>query len=488
MSKKVPKFDDAMESRTRSKKKERNPEYYQLKYRKSFQQLMEEDRKDADENNRLSYADIAAEDSQFPPLSFCAVCGFYSNYICVSCVVVQNFITLTCKYIDGLLQTMELDILILVVNSFLDLIILYILISLKHPRRISAKYDLVCNFFLADLLANVFGARFDPWYSSLFTVESKSYHLFDKYLSLTCLANSILTLTFLNLLSCNGCFQRNPVISISVIWILSIVFFTHSYVNKDRTFWNLLPLAIFSLICVIGEYVKRAISFEYWRRADNVKVAMPLVYIVCNTLIVVSKYHMENEQGNKFAVALFMSINLGKNILLLFFMSRADSRIKDGLLQCFRKKGKSPSVPKLFAGNNDESHLNTNEESSRHHLINQDTNSISSGENPSYMILDLMKGSSPRKHSKIQQSLATPHCSGHLGNSGNPNYTRTTSDTSKSEQPIYNADCHKDNGGNNVSKDCNNVTDSSRNTSTPGHSIRYSAAESNSKVVSDNFT
>lgn len=85
MSKKVPKFDDAIESRTRSKKKERNPEYYQLKYRKTFQQLVEEDRKDAEENNRMSYADIAAEDSQFPPLSFCAVCGFYSNYICVSC-------------------------------------------------------------------------------------------------------------------------------------------------------------------------------------------------------------------------------------------------------------------------------------------------------------------------------------------------------------------------------------------------------------------
>lgn len=85
MSKKVPKFDDNLESRTRSKKKERNPEYYQIKYRKSLQQLVEEDRKEAEENKRTSYADVAAPSDEFPPIHLCAVCGFLSNYICISC-------------------------------------------------------------------------------------------------------------------------------------------------------------------------------------------------------------------------------------------------------------------------------------------------------------------------------------------------------------------------------------------------------------------
>ncbi|XP_022903473.1 zinc finger HIT domain-containing protein 1 [Onthophagus taurus] len=85
MSKKLPKFEDNLESRTRSKKKERNPEYYPLKYRKTFQQLIEDDRKEAEETGRISFGSITVEDSQFPPLSFCAVCGFYGNYICVAC-------------------------------------------------------------------------------------------------------------------------------------------------------------------------------------------------------------------------------------------------------------------------------------------------------------------------------------------------------------------------------------------------------------------
>lgn len=86
MSKKVPKFDDNLESRTRSKKsKERTPEYYQNKYRKSFQQLVEEDRKEAEETGRVSYLDVAAPLSDVPPIYLCAVCGYESNYICVSC-------------------------------------------------------------------------------------------------------------------------------------------------------------------------------------------------------------------------------------------------------------------------------------------------------------------------------------------------------------------------------------------------------------------
>lgn len=85
MSKKIPKFEENLESRTRSKKKERTPEYYQMKYRKNFQQLVEEDRIDAELNKRMSYLDAAAEDSKFPQRHFCAVCGYISTYVCITC-------------------------------------------------------------------------------------------------------------------------------------------------------------------------------------------------------------------------------------------------------------------------------------------------------------------------------------------------------------------------------------------------------------------
>ncbi|RZB40923.1 zf-HIT domain containing protein [Asbolus verrucosus] len=86
MSKKIPKFEDNLEHRsTRTKKKERTAEYYQTKFRKNFQQLVDEDRVEADMTGRVSYIDIAAEESKLPPRHFCAVCGFFGHYSCVSC-------------------------------------------------------------------------------------------------------------------------------------------------------------------------------------------------------------------------------------------------------------------------------------------------------------------------------------------------------------------------------------------------------------------
>lgn len=88
MSKKIPKFDDNLEQQqrtTRTKKKERTPDYYQNKFRKNFQQLVEEDRVEAKENKRLTYMDIQCEESDMPPRHFCAVCGFLGQYSCLSC-------------------------------------------------------------------------------------------------------------------------------------------------------------------------------------------------------------------------------------------------------------------------------------------------------------------------------------------------------------------------------------------------------------------
>lgn len=86
MSKKVPKFQDSSETgggRTRKARKVRAADYYKNKYRKTFSQLVEEDkmtRPDAE-----SYCGIQAPPSKFPDRHFCAVCGFPSPYTCTSC-------------------------------------------------------------------------------------------------------------------------------------------------------------------------------------------------------------------------------------------------------------------------------------------------------------------------------------------------------------------------------------------------------------------
>ncbi|XP_018323077.1 zinc finger HIT domain-containing protein 1 [Agrilus planipennis] len=85
MSKKIPKFDENLETRTRSRKKEKNPEYYQAKFRKHILQLLEEDRMEAEITGRYSYQDLVAEDTDHPARHFCAVCGFFSQYVCLAC-------------------------------------------------------------------------------------------------------------------------------------------------------------------------------------------------------------------------------------------------------------------------------------------------------------------------------------------------------------------------------------------------------------------
>ncbi|KAK4874045.1 hypothetical protein RN001_013405 [Aquatica leii] len=85
MSKKIPKFDENLETRTRSKRKEKSADYYQMKFRKHFLQLLEEDRVEAEVTRRYSYMDMASEDTTMPYRHFCAVCGFFSPYVCLTC-------------------------------------------------------------------------------------------------------------------------------------------------------------------------------------------------------------------------------------------------------------------------------------------------------------------------------------------------------------------------------------------------------------------
>lgn len=83
MSKKVPKFQDNLEPTKAKKNKRKSYEYFKAKYRKTFQQLLEEDKVfRPDEPN---YGSVEAKPSRFPERRFCAVCGFPSNYTCTAC-------------------------------------------------------------------------------------------------------------------------------------------------------------------------------------------------------------------------------------------------------------------------------------------------------------------------------------------------------------------------------------------------------------------
>uniref|UniRef100_A0A1B6C4W7 HIT-type domain-containing protein n=1 Tax=Clastoptera arizonana TaxID=38151 RepID=A0A1B6C4W7_9HEMI len=82
MSKKVPKFQETLESRGR-KKKTKSAEYFKQRFRKTLAQLVEEDR--TYNPDGPNYMSAQAMPSQFPERHFCAVCGFPSNYTCIPC-------------------------------------------------------------------------------------------------------------------------------------------------------------------------------------------------------------------------------------------------------------------------------------------------------------------------------------------------------------------------------------------------------------------
>lgn len=57
--------------------------HFFYRYRKSFAQLLEEEQGNHPEPP--NYVSALVEASQFPERHFCAVCGFPSNYTCLSC-------------------------------------------------------------------------------------------------------------------------------------------------------------------------------------------------------------------------------------------------------------------------------------------------------------------------------------------------------------------------------------------------------------------
>jgi len=81
MSKKVPKFQETLESR--KKKSKRTQEWFKMRFRKNFAQLLEESR--SYRPDPPNYQSALAPPSKFPERHFCAVCGFPSSYTCVQC-------------------------------------------------------------------------------------------------------------------------------------------------------------------------------------------------------------------------------------------------------------------------------------------------------------------------------------------------------------------------------------------------------------------
>jgi len=80
---KVPAFNDTMEDK-RKKRKSKTGELFKQRFRRTFAMLLEEAQQEA-EAGEPSYNSANVPPSKFPERHFCSVCGFPSNYTCVSC-------------------------------------------------------------------------------------------------------------------------------------------------------------------------------------------------------------------------------------------------------------------------------------------------------------------------------------------------------------------------------------------------------------------
>ncbi|XP_002130632.3 zinc finger HIT domain-containing protein 1 [Ciona intestinalis] len=69
-----------------SKKKKRlRGDHFKQRFRKTFAAVIEEERQATEKSDKPNYFTIGVPPSKFPPRTFCAVCGFFSSYTCISC-------------------------------------------------------------------------------------------------------------------------------------------------------------------------------------------------------------------------------------------------------------------------------------------------------------------------------------------------------------------------------------------------------------------
>ncbi|XP_064394091.1 zinc finger HIT domain-containing protein 1-like isoform X2 [Halichondria panicea] len=78
---KLPTFADGSEKK--KKKTRTNADHFKQRFRKTFQSLLEE--VPPETYQKPSFVTAAAPPSKLPPRHFCAVCGFFSKYRCVTC-------------------------------------------------------------------------------------------------------------------------------------------------------------------------------------------------------------------------------------------------------------------------------------------------------------------------------------------------------------------------------------------------------------------
>lgn len=83
MNKRAPKFEESVEASVRGKKRKSRSDVFKQRFRKNFSALLEEEQSlFGDVPNYLS---AGVPPSKFPERHFCSVCGFPSNYTCVTC-------------------------------------------------------------------------------------------------------------------------------------------------------------------------------------------------------------------------------------------------------------------------------------------------------------------------------------------------------------------------------------------------------------------
>ncbi|XP_078283903.1 zinc finger HIT domain-containing protein 1 [Rhinoraja longicauda] len=80
--KRLPQFNDSHTEAAKKKKKTRG-DHFKQRFRKNFQSLLEE--QNLSSTDGPNYLTACLGPSALPQRHFCAVCGFPSNYTCVSC-------------------------------------------------------------------------------------------------------------------------------------------------------------------------------------------------------------------------------------------------------------------------------------------------------------------------------------------------------------------------------------------------------------------
>ncbi|KAF6040774.1 hypothetical protein EB796_000916 [Bugula neritina] len=83
INKKAPKFDESIDQPLSKKKRKSRSETFRYRLKKNFAALVEEEQ--LFKKDGPSFLTCLVPSPTYPPRHFCAVCGYFSNYCCVTC-------------------------------------------------------------------------------------------------------------------------------------------------------------------------------------------------------------------------------------------------------------------------------------------------------------------------------------------------------------------------------------------------------------------